>query len=57
MSDFDKLHSRPEAAAILHVSVPSVDRLIKAGKLPAVQIGRRKLVTGGALRRLIGSAA
>lgn len=40
---------REEAASTLRVSVTTVDRLIKAGKLRAARIGRRVVVSPQAI--------
>jgi excisionase family DNA binding protein len=42
-------YSRREAAGALGISVPTIDRLIHAGKLRAARIGRRVVVSPEAL--------
>ncbi len=44
-----------EAAAVLHLSVKRVQRLSRAGKLPAVRVGRKWLFRREALDRLLGA--
>jgi molybdate transport system regulatory protein len=44
-----------EAAAVLHLSVKRVQRLARAGKLPAVRVGRKWLFRRDDLDRLLGA--
>ena len=44
-----------EAAAVLHLSVKRVQRLSRAGKLPAVRVGRKWLFRREELDRLLGA--
>ena len=44
------LYSRKEAAALLNISYITVDRLVKAGKLPCRRLGRRVLFNLPALQ-------
>ncbi|HXY69502.1 MAG TPA: TOBE domain-containing protein [Gemmatimonadales bacterium] len=44
-----------EAAALLHLSVKRVQRLSRAGKLPAVRVGRKWLFRREELDRLLGA--
>jgi excisionase family DNA binding protein len=43
---------RDAAAAAIDVSLPTLDRLIKAGRVEAVRIGRRILIRRESLERL-----
>ena len=45
--------SSEEAAALLHMNVKQVQRLSRAGKLPAVRVGRRWLFQREHVERLI----
>jgi excisionase family DNA binding protein len=45
------LHSRRDAAQLISVSVPEIDKLIASGQLVAIRIGRRVLVARTALER------
>jgi excisionase family DNA binding protein len=51
-----KLKSRDEAAAELNVHVRTVDRLILAGRLKAVKLGRCKMITVTSLDALTTGA-
>ena len=44
--------TRPEAAAVLRIHPITLDRLIRAGRLPAVRIGRRVLLSRSAINAL-----
>ena len=44
-----------EAAAVLHLSVKRVQRLSRAGRLPAVRVGRKWLFRREELDRLLGA--
>ena len=46
-----------EAAELLHLNVKRVQRLARAGRLPAARVGRRWLFRRDALERLLGGAA
>ena len=48
-----KLYSRQDVAGFLGVSVQTIDRLIKDGELPCVQVRDRVLVTPAALDEFI----
>ena len=43
------LYGRPQAARLLNVSVTTLDRQIKAGRIHAARIGRRVVVSAQAL--------
>lgn len=43
MAEETKLYTRQETATLLHVSVQTVDRLIKNGELERVVIGQRNV--------------
>ncbi len=45
-----------EAAALLHLNVKRVQSLARAGKLPAVRVGRKWLFPREQLERLLGAA-
>jgi molybdopterin-binding protein len=45
-----------EAAHLLHMNVKRVQGLARAGKLPAVRVGRRWLFPSDEIERLLGSA-
>ncbi len=47
------LLSKAEAAELLSVSYPTVDRHIKAGKIPSIKLGGRCLVPRKALIKMI----
>jgi molybdopterin-binding protein len=44
-----------EAAALLHLDVRRIQRLARAGKLPAVRVGRKWLFHQEEIERLLGS--
>jgi excisionase family DNA binding protein len=46
-----------EAAALLRVSKPSLYRALRAGEIPVIKIGRRRLVPKAALSKLIEEAS
>lgn len=46
--------TRDEAAETLRVSVSTVDRLVKSGKLRATILGRRVLISPAAIAELEG---
>ncbi|MDA8312126.1 MAG: helix-turn-helix domain-containing protein [Actinomycetota bacterium] len=46
--------TREEAAETLRVSVSTVDRLVKSGKLRATILGRRVLISPAAIAELEG---
>ena len=45
--------SSEEAAGLLHMNVKQVQRLARAGKLPAVRVGRRWLIQRNEVERLL----
>lgn len=49
----DRLHSRTEAAEALNISLRSLDRLLKDGKLAVTKIGGRRLLRASEIARLI----
>jgi excisionase family DNA binding protein len=49
-------YSRHEAAALLNLSVITIDRLVKANKLPCRRLGRRVLFTLTALQQFAATA-
>lgn len=49
----DRLHSRAEAAEALGISLRSLDRLVKDGKLAVTKIGDRRLLKASEIARLI----
>lgn len=49
----DRLHSRTEAAEALGISLRSLDRLLKDGKLAVTKIGGRRLLRASEIARLI----
>ena len=44
--------SRPQAATTLGISVSTLDKMIKAGDLPAVMVGRRLMINADVIRNL-----
>jgi molybdopterin-binding protein len=50
-----KTLSAHEAADLLHLNVKRVQGLARAGKLPAVRVGRRWLFRSDAIDRLLGA--
>ncbi len=50
------LYSRREAATLLNVSYVTIDRLVKAGKLPCRRLGRRVLFNPSDLRTFAATA-
>jgi excisionase family DNA binding protein len=49
------LYGRSAAAAALDLSTGAIDTLIESGKLHAIRIGRRVLITAESLRLFTGS--
>lgn len=49
----DLILSRKEAAQMLRVSAPTLDKAIRAGTVPSIRIGRRILIPLPALRRML----
>jgi molybdopterin-binding protein len=49
--------SSEEAAALLHLNVKQIQRLSRAGKLPAVRVGRRWLFQKDQVERLVRGSA
>jgi molybdopterin-binding protein len=49
--------SAHEAAGLLHLNVKRVQGLARAGKLPAVRVGRRWLFRSDEIERLLGAPA
>ena len=47
------LYSRTETAAMLHISPVTLDKLVKAGKLPGRKIGRSWRFTEAAIMRYL----
>lgn len=45
--------SRPEAAKLLGISVPTLDRRLRYGELPSVKIGGRRLIPRDAIERAL----
>ncbi len=50
-----KLVSRTETAAMLGIHVRSVDSLTKRGKLKAVKLGRRNMITAKSVENLVAA--
>jgi molybdopterin-binding protein len=48
--------SAEEAASLLHLNIKRVQALARAGKLPAVRVGRKWLFPRRELERLLGAA-
>ncbi|MEO5618192.1 MAG: TOBE domain-containing protein [Candidatus Eisenbacteria bacterium] len=46
--------SSEEAASLLHLNVKQVQKLARAGKLPAVRVGRKWLFQSDQIERLLG---
>ena len=55
MTDSMELFSRRDAAALLCVSVRSLDRLRQAGRIRGVMIGGRRVYLRAELERLVSS--
>jgi excisionase family DNA binding protein len=49
------LYGRSAAAAALDLSTGAIDTLIESGKLQAIRIGRRVLITAESLKLITGS--
>ena len=49
-----KTYSSEEAAALLHLNVKQVQNLARAGKLPAVRVGRKWLFPQDRIEKLLG---
>lgn len=47
------LLSKTEAAELLSISYPSVNRHIKSGKIPSIQLGSRRLIPKAELVKMI----
>ena len=54
---FDAVLTRTETAAALRVSLPTVDRLIKAGRLSVSRVNRTILVDPDSVRALLPKRA
>ena len=52
-----KTLSSEEAAALLHLNVKQVQNLARAGKLPAVRVGRKWLFPQDRIEKLLGRRA
>lgn len=52
-----KTYSSEEAAALLHLNVKQVQNLARAGKLPAVRVGRKWLFPQDRIAKLLGRRA
>ena len=48
--------SRPEFAALAHVSLSTVDRALRDGKLPVTRFGKRILIHRSALDALVAAS-
>lgn len=44
MSNFSETYNRREAAQAINVSLPTLDKLIRDGRLRAIRIGQRRIV-------------
>lgn len=53
----DRLRTRIEATGILHISMPTLDRMIKAGQLRAVKIRGRVMIPQSALDLVMGASS
>jgi len=51
----ERLYGIPEAAAILSVGRSALYGELQAGRLRGIKVGRRRLVSSGAIRDYIGS--
>lgn len=51
------VHTRHEAAAILHVPVSQIDAAIRRGELAAVRVGKHVRIADSALRAFVGQGA
>lgn len=54
-TDLPALMTRAETAAYLRVSLPTLARLVRAGKLPALKIGSAVRFTADAVRAMTTS--
>lgn len=52
-----KLYTRRELADLLSLSLPSVDRLLAKGELPAIRIGRSVRVAEDAVNKWLAEVA
>lgn len=48
-----KMYTKKEAAEILRISIPTIDRLILDGRLNSTKIGKRRLFTEDHINELI----
>jgi len=55
MARFTSLLSRKQAAQYLHISISSVDRLLREGSIPSVKIGGRVFFSEESLDRWLGA--
>ena len=53
----DRLRTRIESTDVLHISMPTLDRMIKAGQLRAVKIRGRVMIPQSSLDSIMGAAA
>lgn len=44
MNSFSETYNRREAAQAINVSLPTLDKLIRDGRLRAIRIGQRRIV-------------
>jgi excisionase family DNA binding protein len=48
--------SRPEAAQLLGISVPTLDRRLRDGDIPSIKLGGRRLVPRTAIDAIVWSS-
>ena len=44
MNSFSETYNRREAAQAINVSLPTLDKLIRDGRLRAIRIGQRRII-------------
>jgi excisionase family DNA binding protein len=52
----DRLLTRHEAVAALRISMPTLDRLLSAGKIQRVKVGRRVFLRESSIREIVEGA-
>lgn len=53
----DKILSRKEASEALHISMPTIDRMLASGELPKIKVRGRVFIRESAVRAIIEGTA
>ena len=52
-SDADRVYDCAEVAALTHLTEAGVRKMFQDGRIPTIKMGRRRVVTAAAMRRIL----